>query len=60
VRSVPGLFDEDQQFSCWLSQLRFAVVRSEKLVAEARTVRELRGRGTSAVGSRYQATVTKD
>jgi hypothetical protein len=33
-------------------QLRFAVVRSEKLVAEMGTVREPRGRGTSAVGSR--------
>jgi hypothetical protein len=35
-------------FDFELNQLRVAVVRSEKLVAEG-TVREPRGRGTSAV-----------
>jgi hypothetical protein len=35
-------------------------VRSEKLVADAGTVREPRGRRTSAVGTRYQATASED
>jgi hypothetical protein len=42
-----------------LSQLGVAVVRSEKLAAEARTVRESRGRGTSVLESRYQATAAE-
>jgi hypothetical protein len=37
-----------------------AVVRSEKLVAEAGAVREHRGRGTFAVGSRHQARANED
>jgi hypothetical protein len=39
-----------------LSQLRVAVVRSEK----PGRVRELRGRGTSAVGNRYKATASEN
>jgi hypothetical protein len=40
--------------SGWLSQLRAAVVGSEMLVAE-----EPKGRGTSTVESRYQATASE-
>jgi hypothetical protein len=32
----------------------------EKLVAEAGVVREPRGKGTSAIGSRYGATTSED
>jgi hypothetical protein len=42
------------------SQLRVAVARSEKLVAEVGDSSGTRGRGTSAVRSRYQATVSED
>jgi hypothetical protein len=43
-----------------LNQLGVPVVRSEKLVAETGPVREFKGRITSAVGSRYQATASED
>jgi hypothetical protein len=43
-----------------LSALKVAVSGSEKLVAEATEVREPRRKGTSAVGSRSQATTTED
>jgi hypothetical protein len=43
---------------CWVSGIVSCCC--EKLVAEAGTVREPRGRGTSAFESRYQATASKD
>jgi hypothetical protein len=43
-----------------LSELRVAVVRSEKVVAEAGAVRESRERWTSVVESRYEATASVD
>jgi hypothetical protein len=42
-----------------LSQLRVPMSRSEKLVAEAGENSGIRGRRTSAVGSRYQATASE-
>jgi hypothetical protein len=41
-----------------LSQLRVAIVISEKLVVEAEDSSGTRGRGTSAFESRYQATAS--
>jgi hypothetical protein len=46
--------------SSQLSQSRVAVVRGENWQLRRGTGREPRGRGTSAVGSRYQATVSED
>jgi hypothetical protein len=44
-----------------LSQLRvITVVRIEKLIAEIGTFQKSRGRGTSTVGSHYQATASED
>jgi hypothetical protein len=43
-----------------LSQLRAAVVRCEKLVAEVEGSWEARARGISALGSHYQATAIED
>jgi hypothetical protein len=48
VRSVPGLYNED-----------YVILRSEKLIAEAGTVREPRGKGASTIGSHYQATASE-
>jgi hypothetical protein len=62
VRSVPGLYNEDQlplpvsrERESAGRQLKVAVVRSEKPVAEAGTFWEHRGKGMSTVRSRYQA-----
>jgi hypothetical protein len=43
-----------------LSQLIAAIMKSEKLVAETGIIWESKGRGTSAVGSRYQAGANED
>jgi hypothetical protein len=53
-RSVPELYKEDQNFSCWLCwELLLCEVASWCL--RPGLVRKPRGRGTFAVGSRYQA-----
>jgi hypothetical protein len=43
----------DSDSELLFSQLRVTVEKSQKLVAEAGTVREPRGRGTSAAENRY-------
>jgi hypothetical protein len=62
-RQSQSNFDSDSDSELLLSrlsQLRDAVVRSEKLVAEAGDSTGTQGKGMSVVERRYQATVSED
>jgi hypothetical protein len=58
VPSVLGLYNEELQFN-WKSQLRAAVVKFGRLIAEAGDRGGTQRRGTSAFESRYQRTTSE-